>query len=52
VSRGNILRSRKQSKEHDYISEFIPINCPKSVRSFCEDIADVRHPMFLSLRWG
>jgi hypothetical protein len=53
ASRGNIFRSRKKSKEHDYISEFMLTNCPKSVRSFCEGIADVRHlSTFLPLRWG
>lgn len=53
ASRDNIFRSRKKSKEHDYISEFMLTNCPKSVRSFYEDIADVRHlSTFLPLKWG
>jgi hypothetical protein len=53
TSRSDIFCSRKKSKEHDYISELMLTNCPKSVRSFCEDIADVRHlSTFLPLRWG
>ena len=43
ASRGNVFRGRKQSKEHDYISEFTLTNRPKSVCRFCEDIANVRH---------
>ena len=39
----NVFRGRKQSKEHDYISEFTLTNRPKSVCRFCEDIANVRH---------
>ena len=53
ASRGNVFRGRKQSKEHDYISEFTLTNRPKSVCRFCEDIANVRHLfMVLPLRWG
>ena len=52
ASRGNILRSRKKSKEHDYVGEFMPLNCSKSVRRLCEDIANVKHlSTFLPLRW-